>query len=168
MGHNQYLCNVFLKLQQVYYNAFLSFTYIHTMKPLLPSFCHLLGYLVIALSIFLPCVMGLSGKITAENWLFYRECSKLLMVIGALMILFAYSRNETAEMLEVRNKAVRNALFLTTTILFLNMLLRVATKDLQSVDSSTFLVFLIINVICLEFGMKKLKIEDLFRKKREK
>ena len=168
MGHNQYLCNVFLKLQQVYYNAFLSFTYIHTMKPLLPSFCHLLGYLVIALSIFLPCVMGLSGKITAENWLFYRECSKLLMVIGALMILFAYNRNETAEMLEVRNKAVRNALFLTTTILFLNMLLRVATKDLQSVDSSTFLVFLIINVICLEFGMKKLKIEDLFRKKREK
>lgn len=138
------------------------------MKPLLPSSCHLLGYLIIALSIFLPCTMGLTGKITADNWLFYRECSKLLMAIGALMIIFAYNRHETAETLEVRNKAVRNALFLTTTIFFLNMLLRVATKDLQSVDSSTFLVFLIINVICLEFGMKKLKIEDMFKKRQQK
>ena len=30
---------------------------------------------------------------TDSNLLFYKECSKLLMMLGALMILFAYTKN---------------------------------------------------------------------------
>ena len=70
------------------------------MKALLPVYCRLLGYFVIALALFLPFLMLMIGKMTDGNLLFYKECSKLLMMIGALMILFAFTKNESKK----RNK----------------------------------------------------------------
>ena len=67
------------------------------MKALLPVYCRLLGYFVIALALFLPFLMLMIGKMTDGNLLFYKECSKLLMMIGALMILFAFTKNESKE-----------------------------------------------------------------------
>lgn len=67
------------------------------MRALLPVYCRLLGYFVIALALFLPFLMLMLGKMTDSNLLFYKECSKLLMMLGALMILFAYTKNENKE-----------------------------------------------------------------------
>ena len=64
----------------------------------------------------------------------------------------------------IRNKATRNAMFLTVFFIFGNMLYRVAQGDLMSVDSSSFLIFLIINVLCLEFGIKKATVDRLFKR----
>lgn len=134
------------------------------MKALLPVYCRPLGFLVIALGLFIPMTLMLLGKVTDSNLLFYKECGKLLMMVGALMILFALSKNEGREAEIIRMKATRNAMFLTLLFVFGNMLYRVATGDVVTVDSSSFLTFLIIDVLCLEFGMKKAAVDKLFKR----
>ena len=71
-----------------------------------------------------------------------------------------YSPEETVK---VSNKAVRNAMFLTVLYVFGIMLYRVAQGDVFTVDGSSFLIFLFINVLCLEFGIKKSSVNRLFR-----
>lgn len=134
------------------------------MKALLPVYCRPLGYFVIALALFLPFLMAMMGQVTNANLLFYKECSKLLMMLGALMIIFALTKGEDKETEQIRNKAVRNAMFLTVLFIFGGMLYRVAKGDIFSVDSSSFLIFLIFNVLCLEFGIKKATVDRLFKR----
>ena len=43
------------------------------MKALLPVYCRPLGYFVIALALFLPFLMMLTGRVTDANLLFYKE-----------------------------------------------------------------------------------------------
>ena len=136
------------------------------MRAFLPVYCRLLGYFVIALALFLPFLMLMLGKMTDSNLLFYKECSKLLMMLGALMILFAYTKNENKETEKVRNTATRNAMFLTILFIFGGMLYRLAKGDIMSVDTSSFLIFLILNVLCLEFGIKKAAVDRLFKRDR--
>lgn len=134
------------------------------MKALLPIFCRPLGYFVIALALFLPFLMMMMGKVTDTNLLFYKECAKLLMMMGALMIIFALTKNESNETEKVRNLAARNAMFMTVLFVFGGMLYRLAQGDLVSIDSSSFLIFLILNVLCLEFGIKKSAVDGLFKR----
>ena len=99
-----------------------------------------------------------------NNLLFYKECVKLLMILGSLMILMALSKNESAETERLRVKAIRNAVFITVIFIFANMLYRVAVGNINSVDSSSFLTFLIINILCLEFEMKRAMLNSLFKR----
>ena len=137
------------------------------MKALLPAFCRPLGYFVIALALFLPFILLMTGWVTDANFIFYRECSKLLMMMGALMIIFALSKHEDGETLRIRNTSVRNAMFITVLFVFGNMVYRIWKGDTASVDSSSFLIFLIINVLCLEYGLKKARIDRLFKGNRQ-
>ena len=136
------------------------------MKALLPVYCRLLGYGVIALALFIPIMLYVMGKMTDANLLFYKECSKLLMMLGALMTIFALTKDESKKTEEIRNKATRNAIFLTVLFIFGGMLYRLAKGDIMSVDTSSFLIFLILNVLCLEFGIKKARIDGLFKRER--
>ena len=136
------------------------------MKALLPVYCRPLGYFVIALALFLPFLMLMIGKMTDGNLLFYKECSKLLMMLGAMMILFAFTKTESKETEQIRNKATRNAIFLTVLFIFGGMLYRVWKGDIMSVDTSSFLIFLILNILCLEFGIKKATLDRLFKRDR--
>ena len=121
---------------------------------------------MIALALFLPFLMLMIGKMTDGNLLFYKECSKLLMMLGAVMILFAFTKNESKETEQIRNQATRNAIFLTVLFIFGGMLYRVWKGDIMSVDTSSFLIFLILNVLCLEFGIKKATVDRLFKRDR--
>ena len=136
------------------------------MKALLPVYCRPLGYFVIALALFLPFLMLMIGKMTDGNLLFYKECSKLLMMLGAMMILFAFTKNESKETEQIRNKATRNAIFLTVLFIFGGILYRLYKCDIMSVDTSSFLIFLILNILCLEFGIKKATVDRLFKRDR--
>ena len=134
------------------------------MKALLPVYCRPLGYVILIVALFLPFILVMMGKVTDTNLLFYKECTKLLMIVGALMILFAFSKNESRETEQIRNLATRNAILLTVLFVFGGMLYRVATGDLVTVDTSSFLTFLVINVLCLEFGMKKAMVDKIFKR----
>lgn len=134
------------------------------MKALLPVFCRPLGYVILLVSLFIPFVLMLKGVVTDANLLFYKECTKLLMMMGALMILFALTKNESHDTEKIRIKAMRNAIFFTVLFLFGGMLYRVALGDITTVDTSSFLIFLIVNVLCLEFGLKKALVDKLFKR----
>ena len=127
------------------------------MKALLPVFCRPLGYAIIALAVFMPFILYFMGKVTDANLVFYKECSKLLMMMGCLMIIFAFSKDETREIEQGRNRAVRNAIFFTVLILFCNMVYRVYVGD-------TFLIFLIANVLCVEYEINRVRIRNLFKR----
>ncbi len=134
------------------------------MRPLFPVFCRPLGYLILALSLIIPFLLFISGSLTDSNLLFYKECIKLLMMMGALLILFAYNKKEAPATLEIRNKATRNAMFITVFIVFSMMFFKVFNGDAVSVDQSSFLTFLIVNIICLEFGIKKAQADSMFKR----
>ena len=118
------------------------------MKALLPVFCRPLGYLVLVVALFILPLLYLQGMVTDQNLLFYKECTKLLMMAGCLLIIFALSKNENYETERIRNSAVRNAVFLTFFFVFGGMLWRVVHGDVVNVDTSSFLTFLIFNVLC--------------------
>ena len=88
------------------------------------------------------------------------------MMLGAMMILFAFTKTESKETEQIRNKATRNAIFLTVLFIFGGMLYRVWKGDIMSVDTSSFLIFLILNILCLEFGIKKATVDRLFKRDR--
>ena len=134
------------------------------MKAMLPLLCRPLGYVILLVSLFLPFMMVMQGAITDSNLLFYKECIKLLMMVGALMILMALTKNESEETEAIRIKAMRNAVFITIAVIFGTMLYRVSKGDLVTVDTSSFLSFLIIHVICLEFGLKKAAVDRFFKR----
>ena len=134
------------------------------MKALLPVYCRPLGYVILVFALFIPFILVMMGKVTDTNLLFYKEGTKLLMIVGALMIIFALSKSESRETEQIRNSATRNAIFLTVLFVFGGMLYRVATGDLITVDTSSFLTFLIMNVLCLEFGMKKAMVDKIFKR----
>lgn len=134
------------------------------MKALLPVYCRPLGYVILVFALFIPFILVMMGKVTDTNLLFYKECTKLLMIVGALMIIFALSKSESRETEQIRNSATRNAIFLTVLFVFGGILYRVATGDLITVDTSSFLTFLIMNVLCLEFGMKKAMVDKIFKR----
>ena len=123
------------------------------MKALLPVYCRPLGYVVL-----------LQGMVTDRNLLFYKECTKLLMMAGCLLIIFAFSKHESRETVQIRNSAVRNAIFLTFLFVFGGMLWRVMQGDVINVDTSSFLTFLVFNVLFLEFGLKKALVERFFKR----
>ena len=134
------------------------------MKALLPVFCRPVGYLVLLIALFILPVLYIQGMVTDHNLLFYKECNKLLMMSGCLLIIFALSKNESRETEQIRNSAVRNAIFLTFLFVFGGMLWRVLQGDVINVDTSSFLTFLIFNVLCLEFGLQKARVDRFFKR----
>lgn len=134
------------------------------MKALFPVFCRPLGYVVLLIALFIPFLLVIQEVVTDRNLLFYKECTKLLMMAGCLLILFALTKNENSVTEQIRNSAVRNAILLTFLFVFGGMLWRVVQGDVVNVDTSSFLTFLIINVLCLEFGLKKALVDRLFKR----
>lgn len=134
------------------------------MKALFPVFCRPLGYVVLLIALFIPFLLVMQEIVTDRNLLFYKECTKLLMMAGCLLILFALTKNENSATEQIRNSAVRNAILLTFLFVFGGMLWRVVEGDMVNVDTSSFLTFLIINVLCLEFGLKKALVDRFFKR----
>ena len=132
------------------------------MKALLPVFCRPVGYLVLLIALFILPVLYI--QVTDHNLLFYKECTKLLMMSGCLLIIFALSKNESRETEQIRNAAVRNAVFLTFLFVFGGMLWRVIQRDIINVDTSSFLTFLVFNVLCLEFGLQKARVDRFLKR----
>ena len=86
------------------------------------------------------------------------------MIVGLLMILLAYTKNENEETEVIRVKAMRNAFFITIIYIFVSMLFRLYKGSIELMDTSSFLIFMAMNVICLEFGIKKAVVDKIFKR----
>ena len=75
--------------------------------------------------------------------LFYKECTKLLMMAGCLLIMFALSKNESRKRSKSGIRLFVMLSFLTFLFVFGGMLWRVMQGDVINVDTSSFLTFLV-------------------------
>ena len=138
------------------------------MKALLPPYCRLMGYAVLLASIFAPFILVMFNVITDANLLFAKECFKLAMMLGLLMVLLAYAKNENEETGRIRIKAMRYAVFITAIYLFINTLIVLHKGDPSLAPTSSFLIFLAINTICQEFGIIKASVDKMFLNRRKR
>ena len=92
-----------------------------------------------------------------EAYNFVRELSE-----NGGTLLFVGTKKQAQD--AMREEAERVGMYYVNARWLGGMLYRVAQGDLLSVDSSSFLIFLILNVLCLEFGIKKATVDRLFKR----
>ena len=134
------------------------------MKGILPTYCRTLGYTLLILCVFLPLMMFIFGMINDSNLLFTKASVKLLIWFSLFMIFLAKVKNENEETAKIRVKAICYAIYLLG-IYYIVMLVRgVYDGNLEEADNSIAIVYMAFNVLCLEFGIQKSKVDKLFKK----
>ena len=126
------------------------------MKGILPVYCRTMGYVVLLLSVFVPLFMFMFGMINDSNLLFTKASIKLLIWFSLFMIFLAKVKDENEKISRIRIKAICYAIYLLG-IYYIVMLVREA-------DNSIAIVYMVFNVICLEFGVQKSRVDRLFKK----
>ena len=134
------------------------------MKGILPTYCRTMGYTLLILCVFLPLMMFMFGMINDSNLLFTKASVKLLIWFSLFMIFLAKVKNENEETAKIRVKAICYAIYLLG-IYYIVMLVRgVYDGNLEEADNSIAIVYMAFNVLCLEFGIQKSKVDTLFKK----
>ena len=134
------------------------------MKGILPTYCRTMGYTLLILCVFLPLMMFMFGMINDSNLLFTKASVKLLIWFSLFMIFLAKVKNENDETAKIRVKAICYAIYLLG-IYYIVMLVRgVYDGNLEEADNSIAIVYMAFNVLCLEFGIQKSKVDKLFKK----
>ena len=134
------------------------------MKGILPTYCRTMGYTLLILCVFLPLMMFMFGMINDSNLLFTKASVKLLIWFSLFMIFLAKVKNENEETAKIRVKAICYAIYLLG-IYYIVMLVRgVYDGNLEEADNSIAIVYMPFNVLCLEFGIQKSKVDKLFKK----
>lgn len=135
------------------------------MKAILPPFARWMGYLLLTFTIFVPAILFISGVITNENIALLKEVIRLFVVAGLVMIILAQKKEENEQTIRLRVKAMRSAFYLTIFYLFMGMFYRLYQGDAELMFSSSFLVYLVMHTICLEFFFHKAKVDLAFKNK---
>lgn len=134
------------------------------MKGILPVYCRTMGYVVLLLSVFVPLLMFMFGMINDSNLLFTKASIKLLIWFSLFMIFLAKVKEENEKISRIHVKAVGYAIYLLG-IYYIVMLVRgVYDGNLEEADNSVAIVYMAFNVICLEFGVQKSRVDRLFKK----
>lgn len=134
------------------------------MKGILPVYCRTMGYVVLLLSVFVPLLMFMFGMINDSNLLFTKASIKLLIWFSLFMIFLAKVKDENEKISRIRVKAICYAIYLLG-IYYIVMLVRgVYNGNLEEADNSIAIVYMAFNVICLEFGVQKSRVDRLFKK----
>lgn len=122
------------------------------------------GIYSLILCVFLPLMMFMFGMINDSNLLFTKASVKLLIWFSLFMIFLAKVKNENEETAKIRVKAICYAIYLLG-IYYIVMLVRgVYDGNLEEADNSIAIVYMAFNVLCLEFGIQKSKVDKLFKK----
>ena len=113
------------------------------MKGILPTYCRTMGYTLLILCVFLPLMMFMFGMINDSNLLFTKASVKLLIWFSLFICYPIYLLG----------------------IYYIVMLVRgVYDGNLEEADNSIAIVYMAFNVLCLEFGIQKSKVDKLFKK----
>ncbi len=125
------------------------------MKALFPKGCRALGFVILALSIFVPFILFFLGMVTDNNLSLIKACIKVLCIVGALLLFFSMRRFEGENIEKYRTKAVSVGLVLTLIYLVISLVYNLSIGNNAYTDSSSFLIFLILTDISLEYFVIK-------------
>ena len=134
------------------------------MKGILPTYCRTMGYTLLILCVFQPLMMFMFGMINDSNLLFTKASVKLLIWFSLFMIFLAKVKNENEETAKIRVKAICYAIYLLGFYYIVMLVRGVYDGNLEEADSSIAIVYMAFNVLCLEFGIQKSKVDKLFKK----
>lgn len=135
------------------------------MKGILPVACRIAGYALLILSVFVPLLMYMFGQVHDGNLIYVKLGIKLVVWLSLFMIFLSKVKDEVEETACLRSKAMKYALYIWGVYYIVMLIKGVVNQDLQVVDNSVGIVYLIICVICWEFLYQKHRIEKTFRKK---
>ncbi len=136
------------------------------MRGFLPSWCRIVGYALLLLSVFVPPTMSLFGAVHDGNIILVKLVMKLVIWMSLFAIFLSKTKDED-EVVGLRAKALQYALYLWG-VYYVVMLVRSAVlQNLQLADNSAAIVYMVISVICMEFLFKKHRAEKLFRRNKQ-
>lgn len=134
------------------------------MKGILPTYCKTMGYVILACCIFLPSISFLMGYINDSNFILIKAAIKVLIWIALFMIFLAKAKNENEETSAIRVKSLCYALYLIFIYYIVVLVKGIYVGNFSGADSSGLIVYMVFNVICLEYGKLKDKINKIFKK----
>lgn len=136
------------------------------MKGLLPVFCRPLGYALLILSVFVPMISYMFGMVTETNFVLVKVGMKFVVWVSLFLVFLSRAKDEDAECVLLRSKSMQVALAFWA-IYYVVVLIKAAIDgDAQEADNSVGIVYMIMNVVCMEFFFQKRRIEKNFRNKR--
>ena len=135
------------------------------MKGILPVPCRIAGYALLLLAVFVPMLMYMFGMVHDGNLVLIKLGMKLVIWISLFMVFLAKTKDENEGTGNLRLKAMKYALYVWG-IYYVVILVKAAIdNDMQEADNSIGIVYMVINVICWEFQLQKLRMEKTFRRK---
>ncbi len=135
------------------------------MKGLLPVFCRPLGYVLLIVSVFIPMLLYMFGMVTDTNFVLVKVAMKLVIWVSLFLVFLSRARDEDAECAVLRSKSMQIGLGIWA-VYYMVVLVKAAWDgDAQEADNSVGIVYMVINVVCMEFLFQKRRIEKNFRKK---
>ena len=133
------------------------------MKGLLPVFCRPLGYALLILTVFVPMLLYMFGMVTDANFVLVKVIMKFVVWISLFMVFLSRAKDEDAECEMLRAKSMQVALGIWA-IYYVVVLVKAGIDgDVQEADNSVGIVYMIMNVVCMEFFFQKRRIEKNFR-----
>lgn len=136
------------------------------MKGLLPVFCRPLGYVLLILSVFLPMIGYMFGFVTDDNFVYVKLGMKFVIWLSLFLVFLARAKDEDGETASLRAKAMQVGLAFWAVYYVIVLIKAGIDANVQEADNSVGIVYMVINIICMEFLFQKRRIEKNFNKKR--
>lgn len=131
------------------------------LKSIFPAWCRLVCYAMLILSVFLPLILLLFRWIDPETQLHGIKATTQSLMI-ALMLVICFSRAKDIpdeEQPALRKEAFGYGFLFGSLYFFVISLLSIWWESLQNNLQLMGFIYLVINVICLEFFFQKRRIE---------
>ena len=136
------------------------------MKGILPVFCRPLGYALLILSVFLPMLGYMFGMVTDENFVYVKLGMKFVIWISLFLVFLARAKDEDAESAALRTKSMEIGLGIWAVYYVVVLIKAAFDGNAQEADNSVGIVYMVINIVCMEFLFQKRRIEKNFTKKK--
>lgn len=135
------------------------------MKGLFPHPCKPIGYALLILSVFIPPLLSMFGMVHDKSLLSVKLGMKLAIWVSLFLIFLARAKDESEETASFRLKAMKYALYIWGVCYILLLVKAFFNGNINQADSSIGIIYMTINVLCLEFLLQKARIEKTFRRK---
>lgn len=109
-------------------------------------------------------MMLMLGWINDSNLLFTKAAIKLTVWFALFMIFLAKAKDENEQTSKIRVKAMCYAIYLLGVYYIVMIIRSVWVGNLEEADHSIAIVYMAFNVICLEFGLQKSRIDRFFKR----
>ncbi|MGP1477275.1 MAG: hypothetical protein ACTTJK_07410 [Phocaeicola sp.] len=136
------------------------------MNGILPHYCRILGYVILILSVFVPIIMFLSGRINDSNLLLVKASVKLFVWFALFMIFLARQKQEDDGMAKIRLKSIYYAIYLLGIYYIVALIIGFRHENIESADSNIAILYMVFNVVCMEFFTQKQRIDRIFKNKK--